>query len=45
MLKDLYDRASYDLSIDYQADAIPPLASPDREWADELLRQSDLQQG
>ncbi|MBI3929508.1 MAG: DUF4058 family protein [Armatimonadetes bacterium] len=38
VLKDLYDRAGYDLSIDYGSDAVPPLAPPDRDWAEALLR-------
>ena len=35
-----YDRAAYDVSIDYTRDAIPPLGPEDAPWADELLRNS-----
>jgi len=34
----LYDRAGYDLRIDYRAEAEPPLAATDAAWADALLR-------
>jgi hypothetical protein len=34
----LYDRASYDLRLDYRAEADPPLAGEDAMWADALLR-------
>ena len=33
----LYDRAGYDLRLDYSAAADPPLVGPDAVWADELL--------
>lgn len=33
VLADLYDHAAYDLSIDYAADAAPPLAAEDAAWA------------
>ncbi len=33
VLHALYDRASYDLRIDYGADPVPPLAAADAEWA------------
>jgi len=42
ILHDLYDRASYDLRLDYTGDAYPPLASTDAAWADQLLRQRGL---
>lgn len=32
LLHDLYDRARYDLSIDYRRPAEPPLSSSDGEW-------------
>lgn len=41
-LHGLYDRAAYDMSIDYRVDAVPPLAEPDRAWADDLLHAADL---
>ena len=37
LLHDLYDRASYDLRLDYREEAVPPLAGEDAAWADALL--------
>lgn len=37
LLDRLYDRASYDLTVDYTGDPVPPLAEPDRTWAEQLL--------
>jgi hypothetical protein len=34
----VYDRAGYDLSIDYRQDPDPPLKAEDAAWADQLLR-------
>ncbi|HMQ29462.1 MAG TPA: DUF4058 family protein [Chloroflexaceae bacterium] len=42
LLHALYERAGYDLRIDYRADAEPPLAAEDAAWADELLRGAGL---
>jgi Protein of unknown function (DUF4058) len=42
ILRDLYDRASYDLRLDYKGDPEPPLPSLEAIWADELLRQKGL---
>jgi hypothetical protein len=42
LLRDLYDRASYDLRLDYKGDPEPPLPSPEATWADELLRRENL---
>jgi hypothetical protein len=42
ILHDLYDRASYDLRLDYTGDPDPPLPSADAAWADQLLRQKSL---
>jgi len=42
VLKDLYDRASYDLSIDYRSEPAPPLAPSDRAWAEEVLHRAGL---
>jgi hypothetical protein len=36
VLHALYDRASYDLRIDYRREAVPPLPAPDAEWASGL---------
>ncbi len=41
-LRALYDRAAYDMSIDYRVDAVPPLSEPDRAWADSLLHAADV---
>ncbi|OGO40577.1 MAG: hypothetical protein A2Z04_08545 [Chloroflexi bacterium RBG_16_57_9] len=38
LLHDLYDRASYDLAIDYHQPPDPALNPEDAAWADELLR-------
>lgn len=42
LLHDLYERAGYDLSIDYTRDAVPPLEGKDTAWAAELLREAGL---
>jgi len=38
VLHALYDRASYDLRIDYSKEPVPPLASGDADWAKALVR-------
>jgi hypothetical protein len=38
ILHALYDRAGYDMRIDYRAEAEPPLEGEDAAWADALLR-------
>ena len=38
LLHDLYDRASYDLRLDYQGEPAPPFSAEDALWADQLLR-------
>jgi len=42
ILHDLYDRASYDLRLDYKADPDPPLPLVDAAWAAQLLREKGL---
>jgi hypothetical protein len=42
LLHALYDRAGYDLRIDYRHEAEPPLTGDDGEWADALLRGAGL---
>jgi Protein of unknown function (DUF4058) len=37
LLHDLYDRASYDLAIDYSPPPVPPLQDDDADWANRLL--------
>ena len=38
ILHALYDRASYDLRIDYEREPVPPLTPADSEWARALIR-------
>ena len=42
LLSGIYDRAGYDLMLNYAADAEPPLSDADAAWADELLRDKAL---
>jgi hypothetical protein len=42
LLHALYERGSYDLRLDYRAQAEPPLADADAAWADGLLREAGL---
>lgn len=42
LLHHLYDRASYDLRLDYTAAPEPPLSPADATWADQLLCQKAL---
>jgi hypothetical protein len=37
LLHDLYDRAGYDLAIDYRQPPVPPLQDDDADWARRLL--------
>jgi hypothetical protein len=37
LLHDLYDRARYDLAIDYSQPPVPPLPDDDAAWARQLL--------
>ncbi len=39
ILHDLYDRAGYDLAVDYRQPPVPPLADADADWAASLLAQ------
>jgi hypothetical protein len=39
---DLYDRAGYDLRVDYRSDPEPPLEGDDTAWAGALLREAGL---
>ena len=38
LLHALYDRAGYDLAVDYTADSVPPLGADDAAWAGQLLQ-------
>lgn len=42
VLHELYDRAGYDLRIDYRSEPEPPLDRNDAAWANALLRQAGL---
>ncbi|BDA72288.1 hypothetical protein CAL7716_064540 [Calothrix sp. PCC 7716] len=42
ILNELYDRASYDLVIDYHQEPIPGLSKIDFDWLDTLLRAQGL---
>lgn len=42
LLNVIYERAAFDLRIDYRREPDPPLIGDDAAWADELLRQSGL---
>jgi hypothetical protein len=42
VLNSAYDRAGYDLEIDYRAEARPPLEAGPAAWADQLLRSKGL---
>ena len=36
--RNAYDRAAYDVSVDYRKEPQPPLAGDDVKWAKDLLR-------
>ncbi len=42
LINEMYDRASYDLVIDYSKEPIPPLSEVNAAWADALLREKGL---
>ncbi|BAZ12452.1 hypothetical protein NIES4071_42830 [Calothrix sp. NIES-4071] len=42
ILNQLYDRASYDLVIDYHQEPVPGLSKIDKDWLDKLLRAQGL---
>ncbi len=41
-LHKVYDRAGYDLAINYNTDPVPPLEEADAAWAAQLLREAGL---
>jgi hypothetical protein len=42
IMQSVYDRAAYELQIDYRAEPVPPLSPQRARWADELLRAKGL---
>jgi Protein of unknown function (DUF4058) len=42
LLNDLYDRASYDLVIDYSQEPVPALSQENAAWVDGVLREKGL---
>jgi Protein of unknown function (DUF4058) len=42
VLNELYDRASYDLVMDYSQEPVPALSEENAAWVDELLREKGL---
>ena len=42
LLSELYERASYNLVIDYSQEPVPPLSAADAVWNDAWLRQEGL---
>jgi Protein of unknown function (DUF4058) len=42
LLNQLYDRASYDLVVDYSRESVPALLEADTVWLDSLLREKGL---
>lgn len=42
VLSSAYDRAGYDLTVDYRADPVPPLAAEDAAWAHQWLQSKGL---
>ena len=42
LLNGVYERARYNLAIDYSQDPVPPLKEEDAVWADTLLREKGL---
>lgn len=42
LLEQVYDRASYDLAINYAQNPVPPLSKEDAIWADAILKEAQL---
>ena len=42
LLNTVYDRAAYDITLDYTAQLVPALSETDAVWADALLRETSL---
>lgn len=44
LLNTVYDRAAYDITLDYMAQLVPALSESDAVWADALLSETSLRQ-
>jgi Protein of unknown function (DUF4058) len=42
LINGVYDRAAYDLALDYTQEPVPPLSETNTAWTDALLRQQGL---
>ncbi|AFZ26390.1 hypothetical protein Cylst_4294 [Cylindrospermum stagnale PCC 7417] len=42
VIQDLFDRAGFDLAIDYSREAVPPIAEADVAWVNDLLKEQGL---
>lgn len=42
LLNGIYDRAAYDLKLDYSTEPVPPLLETEAAWADGLLKDKGL---
>ena len=42
LLHELYDRAGYDLRIDYRSEPVPPLRGDDADWVEALMKETGL---
>lgn len=42
ILHALYERAAYDLRINYRQEPVPPFVNEDAQWVDALLRSAGL---
>lgn len=42
LIHDIYDRAGFDLAIDYHKEPVPPLKESDQIWSNELLKNQGL---
>ena len=44
LLNAVYDRAAYDITLDYTTELVPPLSATDAVWADALWRETSRRQ-
>jgi hypothetical protein len=42
LLNGIYDRAAYDLKLDYSSEPVPPLPEADAVWVDSVLKDKGL---